>query len=663
MLTLSHTLRASIFTALCLALPATSIAAETYAPRVEFGARLEPGNRIIHGAGQDAKAFSDYAKNFDGDHQPLIYMSYIGLCKSVSDITKWGSRLGRELDALSPAKPIPQIGLNLTGGKDTGIGLDAEVSAGKFDAQIAAFADAVTSLGRPVFIRIGYEFEGKWNNYQPATFQQSWRHITRILRERNLPFATVWCVAGGSSGWPTIPKLMEFYPGDECVDWWGVDLFSAHELTHPQLEGFLDASRDHRKPVMIGEMTPRHIGVLEGQKSWDQWFGPMIDLLKRRPEIKATAYINWEWREQSDRLGFQWHNWGDARIEGNTLVRDRWVQELSNPIYLHATRDGSYPLPPAVIHVAKEKPLVVRDLTPLHDATRVLKNPHKGWYHHFPDNHMNKYRIKSDADLLEFPGMDHLYLRLAWSYLEPREGNFDWAIIDGLIEKWTKLGLGISFRISCKETSTECVEQQYATPRWVMEAGAKGGYYRDGKAAGPDAPWEPAFDDPIFLQKLENFLRAFAARYDGKPWLRYVDIGSIGDWGEGHTWAGSRKEYGFALRQKHVDLHLKYFRQSRLMISDDFVFALNDPDERRRLHRYVLDHGISYRDDSILVDGYLARPPDRVGTGTLRQRQAAGQLGRPARFSLGQTRRWSQGAGLFPRCARTSARDLHRLSW
>jgi hypothetical protein len=62
---------------------------------------------------------------------------------------------------------------------------------------------------------------------------------------------------------------------------------------------------------------------------------------------------------------------------------------------------------------------VLHDLTPLHDAARVLVNPHKGWYHHFPDNHPNKYQIARDADLLDFPGMDHLYIRLAWAYLEP----------------------------------------------------------------------------------------------------------------------------------------------------------------------------------------------------------------------------------------------------
>jgi hypothetical protein len=261
-------------------------------------------------------------------------------------------------------------------------------------------------------------------------------------------------------------------------------------------------------------------------------------------------------------------------------------------------------------------PAAVFDLKPSWDDRTPLSNPHKGWYHHFPDNHINKYRIGQDSDLLNFPGMDHLYIRLAWAYLEPQEGQFQWSVIDDLITKWTVHGLGISFRISCKETSTDRIEQQFATPRWVMEAGAQGGYYRMGRAAGPEAPWEPAFDDPVFLKKLEAFLKAFAERYDGKPWLRYVDIGSIGDWGEGHTWAGSRKEYGFEARKKHVDLHLSYFKKSLLVISDDFVHGTaGTREDRERMHRYVVEHGISYRDDSILVDGYFA---GHSGTATVR---------------------------------------------
>jgi hypothetical protein len=245
------------------------------------------------------------------------------------------------------------------------------------------------------------------------------------------------------------------------------------------------------------------------------------------------------------------------------------------------------------------------DMTSKWNDKIALENPHKGWYHHYPDNHINKYIIREDSHLLDFPGMDHIYIRLAWAYMEPQEGKFNWDIIDNIINKWTEKGLKISFRISCKETSTERIEQQYATPKWVMEAGAKGDYYRRGKKVGPDGPWEPVFDDPVYLEKLENFLRAFAGRYDGKPWLRYVDVGSIGDWGEGHTSSGSKIEYGYNQRKVHVDLYCKYFRKTQIVISDDFVYCVADLQDRQKMHQYILKRGISYRDDSPLVNGYV----------------------------------------------------------
>jgi len=245
------------------------------------------------------------------------------------------------------------------------------------------------------------------------------------------------------------------------------------------------------------------------------------------------------------------------------------------------------------------------DMKPSWNESIALENPHKGWYHHYPDNHINKYIIGEDSHLLDFPGMDHIYIRLAWAYLEPEEGKFNWDIIDNIINKWTEKGLKISFRISCKETSTDRIEQQYATPKWVMEAGAKGDYYRRGKKVGPDGPWEPVFDDPVYLEKHENFLRAFARRYDGKPWIRYVDVGSIGDWGEGHTSSGSQIEYDYNQRKVHVDLYCKYFRKTQIVISDDFVYCIGDLQDRQKMHQYILKQGISYRDDSPLVNGYV----------------------------------------------------------
>jgi hypothetical protein len=264
----------------------------------------------------------------------------------------------------------------------------------------------------------------------------------------------------------------------------------------------------------------------------------------------------------------------------------------------------------SVSSLAPAQTATLLDLRDRADDRTPLANPHKGWYHHFPDNHPDKYRIARDADLLQIPGMDHLYFRLAWSYLEPQEGRFDWSPIDREVEKWTAKGLGIAFRITPKETSVDRPEQRYATPRWVMEAGAKGGHYRMGQATGPDGPWEPDYGDPIFLEKLDRFLAAFAARYDGKPYVRYVDVGSIGDWGEGHSWAGSRKEVSLATRRAHLALYTKHFTKSQLIISDDFVHALTDPAERRAFHEEVIRAGLGYRDDSIMVNGYLTGMSD-----------------------------------------------------
>ena len=52
------------------------------------------------------------------------------------------------------------------------------------------------------------------------------------------------------------------------------------------------------------------------------------------------------------------------------------------------------------------------DLRALTDDKRVLRNPHKGWYHHFPDNHINKYQIAKDEDLLQV--WDHFKPGIPW---------------------------------------------------------------------------------------------------------------------------------------------------------------------------------------------------------------------------------------------------------
>jgi len=242
----------------------------------------------------------------------------------------------------------------------------------------------------------------------------------------------------------------------------------------------------------------------------------------------------------------------------------------------------------------------VVDLTSNWDRETVLANPDKGWYHHYFDNGIDKYLLKSDDDLQAIPGMDHLYLRLAWSFLEPRDGEFDWSVIDRVIEKWTPQGYGISFRITCRETGL-----RYATPKWLVDKGVQGKYFENwGRET-----FEPDYGDPLFLQYLERFHRAFASRYDGSPWLRYVDIGSYGDWGEGHTSFGSRRAWPNEVMKQHIEIYRRAYPTARLVISDDFLHQRTE-EAASDLRKYIDDRGISWRDDSILVGWYVEHYAD-----------------------------------------------------
>lgn len=240
------------------------------------------------------------------------------------------------------------------------------------------------------------------------------------------------------------------------------------------------------------------------------------------------------------------------------------------------------------------------------DTIRPIANPDKGWYHHMLDNGIHRYLVQDEKDLTEFPGMDHLYLRLAWAFLEPEEGVYDWSYIDNIVDKYVPMGYKISFRISCKETGNvnEAYPQQvngigYATPLWVKQAGAKG----IDKPEFGAAVWTPNWDDPVYLEKLDNFHKAFAAKYDGKPWVRYVDVGSIGDWGEGHTWSSTRVPATMEAIKTHIKLHLKHYQNTQIIITDDIVYYGKSESEQMELLNFALENGVSFRDDSPLVIG------------------------------------------------------------
>ena len=234
------------------------------------------------------------------------------------------------------------------------------------------------------------------------------------------------------------------------------------------------------------------------------------------------------------------------------------------------------------------------------DTGEALVNPGMGWTLHFYSNLIEHYgsKLEPSDTLDDWPGLSTVYLRVPWSFLEPKEGVFNWSLFDTLAQRWIAKGKQIAIRVSCCESWL-----RNATPKWVQDAGAKGVEFEFAKGPKPGGPlWEPDYLDPVFLQKLENFLMALARRYDGNPNIAFIDIGTFGMWGEGHTCFASRlnEEQTLTAVKRHIDLHVKLFRHTQLVISDD-VAGPQKPGRHFPETDYAISNNVTLRDDSILV--------------------------------------------------------------
>lgn len=245
------------------------------------------------------------------------------------------------------------------------------------------------------------------------------------------------------------------------------------------------------------------------------------------------------------------------------------------------------------------------DLTPKWDTVSVLENPHKGWYHHYYDNGHLNYKGKS-VDIEAMPGLDILFIRLAWSYFEPSEGNYDWHYIDDLVNEYAAKGLRFGFAFTCKETGESGTPAPvgYATPKWVFDSGAKGKLVD----CWGTKVMEPDYGDPIFLKKLTNFHKAVALRYQDKPWLAFVQMASYGSWGEGHNWPASDTVYDNLIIKKHIDIYKQAYTNKKLKIciSDD---VYNKSANKSDIKNYAEANDFFWTDHSVNVEYYVNEIP------------------------------------------------------
>ncbi|MBA2480742.1 MAG: DUF4832 domain-containing protein [Planctomycetes bacterium] len=156
------------------------------------------------------------------------------------------------------------------------------------------------------------------------------------------------------------------------------------------------------------------------------------------------------------------------------------------------------------------------------------------------------------------------YCRWPWKWLEPAKGRFAWDIIDGSLKAARASGQTAQLRFQPYTLRWDTVANppkakrfppgsSVNVPDWYWDTGAKW------QAGGTYAKHEPDSNDPLYLKHFGNFIRAFAARYDGHPDLESIDMAYAGFWGE------SGGNSSTATAHKLTDIYLSSFRKTKLL--------------------------------------------------------------------------------------------------
>jgi hypothetical protein len=197
-----------------------------------------------------------------------------------------------------------------------GQGLDAV----RDDTYVRGIARQLHEYGHPVYLRFGGEMNGSWTQWygDPAKYMAKFRLIAGIMREDAPNVAMVW-----SPNFVGDQPWQEYYPGDEWVDWVGVnayheryfggnpatsttmleDIYYAGPRTNPldKLKPLYEAFAG-RKPLMLSETgfawdSRRGTGgesLAWAQEQVRQFYGylPLV-----YPRLKAVSYFNVDFQQ------------------------------------------------------------------------------------------------------------------------------------------------------------------------------------------------------------------------------------------------------------------------------------------------------------------------------------------------------------------------------
>lgn len=194
-------------------------------------------------------------------------------------------------------------------------------------------------------------------------------------------------------------------------------------------------------------------------------------------------------------------------------------------------------------------------------SEKPVENPLKGWA---PWISTGEY---------DYP-VNMAFVLWKWSEIEPEEGRYEFDVLEEKyhMNELKENGTRFIIRIVSDYPSGE---QHMDIPQWLYDkTGGDGTWYDISYGKG----YSPNYYNSVFINEHKKLIEAFGEYYSDNPYIAFVELGSLGHWGEWHvkSSSGITPFPDSVVSDEYIRHYLDNFPSSKLLLRRPFGIGASE---------------------------------------------------------------------------------------
>jgi len=162
-----------------------------------------------------------------------------------------------------------------------------------------------------------------------------------------------------------------------------------------------------------------------------------------------------------------------------------------------------------------------------------------------------------------------VYADLIWRDFEPQKGLYDFSAFEARnqFDRWRQEGKRVVFRFIADKPGGDA---HMDIPNWLFDAIEGDGEFYDNEYG---RGFSPNYSNPLFIRSHKRAIEALGSRYGQDDFLAYVELGSLGHWGEWHIHSEIGSFPPEYIQNIYVSHYVEAFPDTHLLMRRPFAIA------------------------------------------------------------------------------------------